>query len=94
MYIRTSSLEAKLLCIHKNNYRNCMQESEAKLKRDQETQGIEPEEAPNQQSKDGQDLTKEMKGREKEECNKQNLKMPSSEEMKEIEKEQSLKVTG
>ena len=52
-----------------------------------------PEEALNQRNKDGQSLIKEI---EKEENDKQSLRMPSPEEMKEIEKkeEQSLKVTG
>ena len=57
---------------------------------------VEPEEALNQQNKDGQGFIKKMKGIEKEENNKQSLRMPSLEEMKEIEKkeEQNLKVTG
>ena len=54
---------------------------------------IEPEGALNQRKKDSQG---EMKGIEKEENDKQSLRMSSPEEMKEIEKkeEQSLKVTG
>ena len=48
-------------------------------------QRIEPEEALNQQNKDGQDLIKEIK---KEEYDKQSLRMPSPEEMKEIEKKE------
>ena len=50
---------------------------------------IEPEEALNQQNKDSQGLIKET---EKEENNKESLRMPSPEEMR--KKKQNLKVTG
>ena len=48
----------------------------------------ELQEALNQQNKDSQGLMKGMEGIEKEENNKQSLRMPSLEEMKEIEKKE------
>ena len=48
-------------------------------------QRIKPEEALNQWNKDGQGL---IKGIEKEENDKQSLRMPSPEEMKKIEKKE------